>query len=730
MSFDEYLQLISEQPERQLRGSSKYLVDVMDHFGRTSIEHTNGLPTLPRFKVFDYSDEGNRKIIGQEHAQNQIYSVLRAFVRQGLNNKLILLHGPNGSAKSSIVQSLMSGMERYAQTSEGAVYSFNWIFPIEKITKGKMGLGESNYRETFATYAKLPEEEILARIPCDLRDHPILLLPQKMRKLVLERMTPASKFESVWASLPQYLVHGGLSHRNKLIFDALLASYNGDLKKVLMHVQVERFFFSRRYREGLVSIEPQMHVDANYQQLTMSKSMGSLPSSLQGLNLFQLTGDLPDANRGLLEFSDLLKRPVDTFKYLLIACESNSVSIGSSIAYLDSVFFGSTNELQLDAFKEFPDFNSFKARIELIRVPYLLEVSHEREIYKADIDSIQKEKPVAPHVAWTVAMWAILTRLKKPNSINYPPSVSALVSNLSPLEKAKLYDRGEMPMSLNPDERKTLRSHFKKLREEYTNIPYYEGRLGASAREMRSLLFSASQSVADLSGDENSKKSLTPLAILKELEEFVKRTSEYEFLKQDVKDGYHDAMEFINVVRNEYINLVDREVRECIGLYEPVQWEEFIRRYVGQISLALKKEKQKNPITGRMEDPDFTLISEFEKIVDAPADAVARESFRQNIITLVGAWSLDHPSEPVVYRSVFPDFWSRIERHYFESQKALLEKMNNALQIFEREGGRRDITDEGARLADSTLDNMIKRFGYTEDSAREVIMFLMRSRYR
>src|SRR6185503_15111782 len=116
--------------------------------------------------------------------------------------------------------------------------------------------------------------------------------------------------------------------------------------------------------------------------------------SLQGINLFSLTGDLVDGNRGVVEFSDLLKRPVDSFKYLLTACETGSVNVGPSIAYLDGVFLGTANEIQLDAFKEFPDFTSFKARIELIRTPYLLSASQECQIYDSQIGQFTTEKHV------------------------------------------------------------------------------------------------------------------------------------------------------------------------------------------------------------------------------------------------------------------------------------------------------------------------------------------------
>ena len=723
LSFEEYLTLLGENPEKQTRGSSQYVVDMMDHFGTAPSQVSDTLIAGPldRFKLFDLPIDGIApKVVGQERVQNQIYRALKAFARQGLNNKLILLHGPNGSAKSSLIHSMMGGLERYSREPSGAIYSFNWVFPLERYTKGGMGMNTyTTPKEALSSFSKLADEEISARIPCEMKDHPLLIIPAENRKSFLEKLLGEKKANQLWESLPTYLTRGGLCHRCKQVFDALLTTNGGDFKKVLMHVQVERIYFSRRYRKGLVTIEPQLHVDAQYHQLTYNKSIGALPASLQSLNLFSLTGDLVDGNRGIVEYSDLLKRPVDTFKYLLSACETGTVNVGNSIAVLDAVMLGSTNEVQLDAFKEFPDFTSFKARIELIRVPYLLSVSQEQEIYEPQLSQMAGEKHVSPHVAWTISLWTILTRLKKPNSINFPPNVSTLISSLSPMEKARLYDTGDMPTSLSPEDRKILKANLKKLRSEYSNVPYYEGRMGASAREIKTVLFDAAQNP--------EFPCLSPLAVLRELEEFVKRVSEYEFLKQEVKDGFHDAPEFTNLVRNEYLNKIDREVRDSIGLYDSAQWEDFLKKYVHQISLAIKKEKSKNPITGKMEDPDFALISEFEKIVEAPQEALDRDAFRQNIISQVGVWSLDHPKEPVIYAQVFPDFWKKLEKHYFSSQKSLLSKMSDALLVYETDG--HDPSSEGAALAHQTLNNMKSRLGYCQDCAREVTLFLMKQRY-
>jgi serine protein kinase len=727
ISFEEYLQILAESPEAQLRGSAHYMADMMDFFGR-SPTGTSSPDALERFRVFD-GTPSSRKVVGLESVQHAIYESLRTFQRQGFNNKLILLHGPNGSAKSSLIHALMTGMERYSETPEGACYTFNWVFPHERVTKGALGLGSqsSSSRDgKNASFAKLPDEDVAARIPSELRDHPLLLIPIDQRRGLIESLIGREKTERLWPNLPASLTQGDLNPRCKEISTALLKANDGDFRKVLRHVQVERFFYSRRYRKGMVTVEPQLHVDAQFNLLAMNRNYANLPPSLQSLNLFTLSGDLIDGNRGGIEYSDLLKRPIDSFKYLLVACETGSVNVGPTIISLDTVFMGSCNDLQLDAFKEFPDFMSFKARMELVRAPYLLRISEEREIYREELGQVAQSKPVSPHTDWTLAAWAVLTRLKKPNSINYPPGVSSIVGSLTPLDKAKLLDTGEMPVALGAEDRKALRSNIKRFREEFQNVAFYEGRIGASAREMKSILFSAAQNP--------DFPCLSPLAVLREMEDFVKRTSEYEFLRQDVKDGYHDCSEFIHIVRNEYLNIVDREIRDSIGLYDPTQWEEFIRKYVMHLSLVLKKEKHKNSLTGKMEDPDHALIEEFEKIIEAPQAAEELHAFRNGIVSQIGAWSLDHPREAVVYSQVFPEYWRKLEKHYYQSQKEVLTKMHDALLLYGRgEAPEADSTNsalsEGQNLARQTVKNMREKLGYTDEGAKEVITFLMKSRY-
>ncbi|HEY5089877.1 MAG TPA: serine protein kinase PrkA, partial [Polyangia bacterium] len=405
ISFGEYLALFGTDPAQQLRSAGQYLRDVFDYFGTEPVRTPRG--PMIRWRVFDCPwDGGKDALVGQEEVQAAVYRLVSNFAREGRTNRLILLHGPNGSAKSTFVACLQRAMEHYSTLEDGALYKFNWIFPSQKLTKGGIGFGggieSGGGQETFAY---LEDELIESKIADEMRDHPLLLLPRAKRKeLVTERLASVNRPELRPAD---YLVRGDLSHRNRQIFEALLSSYHGDLSKVLRHIQVERFFVSRRYRQAAATVEPQLAVDAHSRQLTMDRSLASLPPALQSLTLYEYQGELVDGNRGVIDFADLLKRPLESYKYLLGTVEQGRVSLDVASLELDTVFIGSSNEGYLAAFKEIPEFQSFKGRMELVRVPYLLDHRVEQRIYQAQIQAAHTEssRHVAPHVAWVAALW-------------------------------------------------------------------------------------------------------------------------------------------------------------------------------------------------------------------------------------------------------------------------------------------------------------------------------------
>ncbi len=725
MSFAEYFALFGADTARQVRSAAQYVRDAFGHFGTTTLRTPRGEVT--RWKMFDCPwDGGKDSLVGQEESQAAVHRLVSNFAREGRTNRLILLHGPNGSAKSTFVACLQRALEHFSTLDEGALYRFNWIFPTQKVARSGIGFGGAGAGTEAAgameSYAYLDDEFVEAKIVDELRDHPILLIPRHKRVEFIEQNL-AEEIRTGFRPA-RYLVEGDLSHRNRQIFEALLSSYHGDLAKVLRHVQVERFFVSRRYRQAAATVEPQMAVDARSKQLTMDRSLSSLPAALQSLTLYEFQGELVDGNRGVIDFADLLKRPLEAFKYLLGTVEQGRISLDVASLEIDTVFIASSNEGYLAAFKELAEFQSFKGRIELVRAPYLLDYRVEQQIYDAHIRSVtapESDKHVAPHVGWVTALWAVLTRMKKPMVEKYPKGLSESVARLGPLEKALLYAGESALEGFSAEQIHELQGGLEKLAHESDGYPNYEGRTGASPREMKLLLMNAAQ---------NPKFTcLSPFAVFDELDELVRGVTIYDFLKQEpLSGGFHENRKFIFQVRDRLIDRIDDEVRTSMGLVEERRYIEQFERYLTNVSYWIKHEKVPNPVTGRDEDPDADYMGEIEHMLEVTGGSTRREEFRRETIAKIGAWSLDHLGQKPEYEKIFPLALSHLREAFFADRKKQVRKINEDLLVYLVDGPKK-MVPAIAMVARTTLANLKSRFGYCEHCAKDAVLALVRKRY-
>ena len=730
LSFQEYLEAFNEHPRIHARSAAQFIRDCFDHYGTETIKTPAG--PVRRFKLFDRpfdqdpkdpamlsEGEGGAPVSGQEAAQNAIYRILNTFVRAGRINKLILLHGPNGSAKSSIAAAIQRGLEDYSRKEEGALYRYNWIFPSEKLGKGSIGFGDLKGDGSAGSYAHLEGDDIDARIHCEMKDHPLWLIPRRERRRLLEaECKPDGKDGDGGFILAPALLEGELCHKCRQIYAGLLQSYNGDILRVLRHVQVERFYISRRYMVSAVTVEPQMSVDADVRQLTADRSHSSLPGSLQNFSLYEPYGPLVAGNRGMVEFSDLLKRPLEHYKYLLGTIETGVARMSMFLLHLDTVLMASSNEKHLSAFKEISDFASFKGRIELVRVPYLRRASQEQAIYDQQITPAIG-KHVAPHATSVAAQWAVLTRLKKPVAERYKGEQRKLVDHLAPIEKMRLYDSGAAPDRLSSQQAKELRKQLNTLWHESDTYPSYEGRGGASAREVKTVFFNAAQNL--------NYKCLTPQAILEELEALVKDKSVYEFLQQEVVDGYHDHEEFVRLVEGQYLDILDEEVREAMGLVSERQYAELFERYVQHVVAWTRGERLRNKHTGEAERPDEEMMAHTEGIISSGGED--RREFRRGLISAIGAHRIEYPDSDVIdYSQIFPDLFRRLRDHFYDERKRTLKKNSERVLHYLGEEKNQLNPRETAQV-ESTLSAMKNKYGYCEHCGKDALVLLLAKRY-
>ncbi len=712
LSFHEYLDVVVANPASQARDAATFVRDCFLHYGTETLERPYGRFT--RFKLFDAPFDGGRnRLFGHEPVQNAVFGLVSDFVREGRVNKLILLHGPNGSAKTSFISCLVRALEHYSHQPEGALYSFNWVFPSTKVSRGAIGFGGGRSFDDLPTFAHLADGDVDAIVRNEVRDHPLLLLPPAQRLELLRGLLGPD------ARLPLSLTEGDLSPKSRAIFDALLRAYKGDLAEVLKHVQVVRFHVSRRYRQAAVTVDPQMRVDAGVRQVTADRSLGSLPPSLQNLALFEPLGELVDANRGVLEYNDLLKRPLEAFKYLLSTCEKGTVSLETMTLQVDTLFIASSNANHLQAFQELPDFASFKARIELVQVPYLIDFEAEERIYQEQIDNSALPRPVAPHTAEVAALWGVLTRLERPAAKLYSPAVQKILQAITPLQKALLYTKGELPTGLPRDVANEVKGLVPRLYSERAALSHYEGRFGASPRELKASVLGAAR--------REGYRCLSPLALLDELEELVKQKSVYEFLRLDPDGEYHRPEQAIETVREWYLRQVEDELHAAMGLVDVGRTRDLFRRYIDHVMHSIRKEKRLNATTGRYEDPDETLMRDIEgRLGVRPEQA---EDARAGAMHRIAAWRMDHPKLPLDYDEIFSEQLARLRDSYYEEKRQVADRMKRHLLAYlVEENPKLDAEDHAA--VEATFQRLESDFGYCRECAIDVIGSLLKQQRR
>jgi hypothetical protein len=150
----------------------------------------------------------------------------------GPERRIILLHGPVGSAKSTIVRLIKKGLEDYSRTDQGRLYTFSWVVPPElaRITGGE------------------------TEFPNPINQHPLLLVPPQWRRCVVECLIDRDRFRYPIDSLP---LDYDLDPASRWIYNELLKIYDGDWEKMVsQHVKVRRLILSEKDRVGIGTFQP------------------------------------------------------------------------------------------------------------------------------------------------------------------------------------------------------------------------------------------------------------------------------------------------------------------------------------------------------------------------------------------------------------------------------------------------------------------------------------------
>jgi serine protein kinase len=449
---------------------------------------------------------------------------------------------------------------------------------------------------------------------------------------------------------------------------------------VLEHIRVERLVLSEKDRIGIGTFQPKDEKNQDSTELTGDINYRKIAEygSDSDPRAFNFDGEFNVANRGIIEFIEVLKLDVAFLYDLLTASQEHKIKPKKfAQTDIDQVIIGHTNEPEFRKLQNNEFMEALRDRTVKIDVPYITKLREEIKIYQKDFNSQKiRGKSIAPHTVEVAAMWAVLTRLEPPKK-----------ANLSVLQKMKLYD-GKTLVGYTED-------NVKELRKETTR----EGLDGISPRYVQDKISNAI--VTDKAGETGC---VNPFMVLNELESGLKN---HALIASE--DRRREYRELLGVVKQEYEDIVKNEVQRAISADEDAI-AKLCGNYIDHVKAYTQREKVRNKYTGHDEEPDERLMRSIEEKIDI-ADS-RKDDFRREIMNYIGALAID--GKTFDYKTN-ERLHKALELKLFEDQKDTIKLTSLVSNVVDR------ATQEKIDVVKARL---IKNFGYDEISATDVLNYV------
>ncbi len=651
-TFSEYVQIFARNP-LVARNAFQRAYDMIVAEG-TEEEQINKDQKIISYKFFDdVYNEGRDAIFGLKEMLNILVNVLKsAAMGLGPWRRVLLLHGPVGSSKSTIVRLLKAGFERYSRTDAGALYTFSWI---DSENSGEL-------------------------IPCPMHEEPLRLIPIALRKdFATETLRAAGKKVSDLPYPLETFLWGELCPFCRRLYTDKMRLHRGDFGPILQNdIQVQRFLISEIDRRGIGTFQPKDEKNQDATELTGDINYRKVAEygSDTDPRAFNFDGEFNIANRGLIEFIEVLKLEIAFLYDLLGASQEHKIKPKKfAQTDIDEMILGHTNEPEYRKLQSNEFMEALRDRTVKIDVPYVTVLEDEIKIYQKDYGPNKDlGKHVAPHTLEMAAMWAVLTRLDEPKK-----------ANLTKLQKLKLYNGKTLPGY--------TKDNVKELREEAVN----EGMVGISPRY-------AQDKISNALVSHPHDNCLNPFMVLDELDEGLRHHSLIS--SDDVRKSYKAL---IATVKEEYEDIVKNEVQRAIAADEEALGR-LASNYLDNVKAYCLKEKVRNKYTGQKEEPDERLMRSVEQKIEIPESR--KEDFRREIMNYIGGLALE--SKPFDFRSN-ERLLKALELKLFEDQKDSI-KLTNLVSVA--------IDSDTQAKIDVVKSRLIKNYGYCDVCATDVLNFV------
>ena len=510
-------------------------------------------------------------------------------------------------------------------------------------------------------------------VDCPMHEEPLHLVPNEFRAGLIDSISSEVADHQYPIS-----IEGDLCPFCRQTYNERMLKYNGDWAKLLADIRVRRLILSEQDRVGIGTFQPKDEKNQDATELTGDINYRKIAEygTESDPRAFNFDGEFNIANRGIIEFIEVLKLDVAFLYDLLGASQEHKIKPKKfAQTDIDEVILGHTNEPEYKKLQSNEFMEALRDRTVKIDVPYVTRLSDEIHIYQKDYNSRKvRGKKIAPHTLEVAAMWAILTRLEEPKN-----------AGLTLLQKLKLYNGKTLP-GFTED-------NIKELREEAER----EGMHGISPRYVQDKISNALVAHAD-------ERSVNPFMVLNELEAGLKHHSLIN--NDEVKKHYKHLLA---VVKEEYEDIVKNEVQRAIAADEDAL-SRLCGNYIDNVKAYTQREKVKNKYTGQTEEPDERLMRSIEEKIDIPESR--KDDFRREIMNYIGALSLD--GKKFDYKTN-ERLQKALELKLFQDQKDTIKLTSLVSSVIDKD------TQE---KIDIVKGRLIRNYGYDEDSATDVLNYV------
>lgn len=565
-------------------------------------------------KIISYKFFEN-DLFGVEDQIDELMSYLRAAAAGSeVSRRILLLYGPTSSGKSQLAILLKRGLEDFSRTEEGAIF---------KLAESPM------------------YEDPLTAIPLGLRD--------------------------VFAREYGLKIQGQLSPYMEYV---LQEEYDGDF----MRLPVSQYFISERDRASIGTFVP-----SDKKSQDISELVGSLDLSTIGKfgseshpKAWRFDGELNVANRGIMEFVEMLKVDQKFLYVLLTLAQEKNIKTGRfPLIYADEFIFAHTNETEYRRFLSKDEMEALHDRTISLKFPYNLNVENEIKIYEKLISQSDfGEVHIAPHTLRCAAMFSVLSRLKQSSH-----------QGLGLLSKMRLYN-GEEVEGFSTAE-------VSKFKKEFDD----EGMDGISPRYVINRI---SAQLAD------GAEFITPIDIIRSLR---------DGLKTNPKIGASDVEKLetlLTFVIEEYNKLARNDVQKAFFVNFESEIVNLLENYMDNVEAYLDGHEVEDE-WGESHAPDEKLMRSIEEKIQITESG--KRSFRQEILRKMHKSMRD--TGEYNYKN-HPKLREALERQLFDERKDTIRLTISARNPDEKE----------LRKINQVVDVLCEKYGYTAQSANQLLRYV------